>query len=181
MITTKPQLRRWALALMVLLAVLLAGCSGSSSVGSGVNLHSSGGGGNLSLGSTTTAAAGHSSAPSTAAPTTAPPTTSAPATSTPVTSPPTTAAAAYVIHINGDASGQPAFDPTNVAVYQGTTVEWINTDSKPHSVVASDGAFTSPSIPPGGRWSWVANTVGRHSYADGTRPYAVGTLEVAAR
>ena len=158
----------------------LTGCGSSNAVGSGVNLHGSGGGGNLSLGSTTTTGAtggGAGASSTTAAPTpsTAPPTTAAHVTAT------TAAPAAYVIHINGDSSGQPAFAPTNVAVYQGTTVEWINSDSKAHSVVSTDGSFSSPSIPPGGSWSWVANTTGRHDYADGTRPYATGTVEVAPR
>ena len=165
-------------AAVVAAGVILSACGGNNAVGSGVNLHGSGGGGNLSLGSTTstTAAAGNratTTSVAASAATTAPPTT--------VTRTTAPAPAAYIIHINGDTSGQPAFGPTNVAVYQGTTVEWINSDSKPHSVVATDGAFSSPTIPPGGSWSWVANTVGRHDYADGTRPYATGTLEVASR
>ncbi len=179
MITTKGRAAIKVLT-TVLLAIGLAACGGSNSVGSGVNLHGSGGAGNLSLGSTTSTTA--------ITPTSAPPTTTSPARAVTTTSPPTTAArtvttvaSVYVIHINGDTSGQPAFAPTDVAVYQGTSVEWINSDSKPHSVVATDGAFTSPSIPPGGSWTWVANTAGRHDYADGTRPYATGTLEVAAR
>lgn len=169
--------------LLAALAIGAAGCSGANSVGSGVNLHSNNSGGALSLGSTTTTTlAPDTTVASGPSPTTAPPATSAPAsTAPPRTTPPTSATSVYTIDIESDTSGKPAFDPPNVAVYQGTDVKWVNTDIKAHSVVANDGAFTSPMIPPGGSWTWVANTVGSHSYADGTRPYAVGTVEVDAR
>lgn len=161
-------------------ALLFSACGGGNAVGSGVNLSGKGGGGALSLGSTTTtaAAAVTSTTPPTTRPTSA--TTTAPR---PTTAPTTTAPAApvYTITIEGDSSGASPFNPPNVAVYQGTPVKWVNADSKPHSVVSSDGAFNSGTIPPGGSWTWVANSVGKHSYADGTRPYAVGEIQVAPR
>lgn len=164
----------------LLAGLLMTACGGGNSVGSGVNLNGKGSGGALSLGSTTTTAAATPSTMAATATTRAagPATTAAPAT----TAPPTTAAApVYTITIEGDNSGQSAFNPPNVAVYQGTPVKWVNADSKPHSVVASDGAFSSGTIAPGGSWTWVANSVGKHSYSDGTRPYAVGELQVAPR
>ena len=167
-------------ALTITVGVLLTACGGGNTVGSGVNLNSKGSGGALSLGSTTSSTAAASTPTSAATATTRPvPATAAPSTSAPPTTAP--AAPVYTITIEGDSSGQAPFNPPNVAVYQGTPVKWVNADSKPHSVVASDGAFNSGSIPPGGSWTWMAGVVGRHSYADGTRPYAVGTLEVAPK
>ncbi|HZU74548.1 MAG TPA: hypothetical protein VE990_17455 [Acidimicrobiales bacterium] len=172
---------RTAIVALIALPTLLAACGGSNSVGSGVNLNNKGGGGALSLGSTTTTSGG-GAAPTTTRPvatTEAPAVTRAPAT----TAPPTTApqAQTFTITIESDTSGQPPFNPPDAAVYAGTPVKWVNADSKPHTVTANDGAFSSPSIAPGASFTWVANSVGKHNYADGTRPYAVGTLEVAAR
>ncbi|MHB1444791.1 MAG: DsbA family protein, partial [Acidimicrobiales bacterium] len=60
--------------LVAALAVGAAGCSGTNSVGSGVNLHSNNSGGALSLGSTTTTTnASATTAASGPTPTTAPP------------------------------------------------------------------------------------------------------------
>ena len=61
---------------------------------------------------------------------------------------------------------------------RGSTVRWQNNDSVPRSVEDSGGAFRSPSIPPGGTWDYKASTPGKYSYSDGTRPYAVGELNV---
>jgi len=161
-------------------ALLFSACGGGNSVGSGVNLSGKGSGGALSLGSTTTTASASvtSTAPPTSRPaataTTAPPATAAPSTTAP-------SAPVYTITIEGDSSGASPFSPPNVAVYQDTPVKWVNADSKPHSVLAGDGAFNSGTIPPGGSWTWVATSVGKHSYADGTRPYAVGEIQVAPR
>ncbi|HUZ43143.1 MAG TPA: hypothetical protein VMU63_01970 [Acidimicrobiales bacterium] len=167
-------------AVALAVGLVTAACGGGSSVGSGVNLNGKGGGGALSLGSTTTTTL---VATTTIAPTATTRAPSATPTSPPPTSPRTTAppAPVYTITIESDSSGQPPFNPPDVAVYQGTPVKWVNSDSKAHSVVASDGAFNSGPIAPGASWTWVASSVGKHSYADGTRPYAVGTLEVAQK
>jgi plastocyanin len=93
----------------------------------------------------------------------------------------TTAPAAdnsFVITINGDNSTAPQFDPPAAAVAVGSVVKFVNADSKEHSVVDQKSAFRSPPIPPGGSWKYKAVTPGEYNYQDGTRPYAVGRLEV---
>lgn len=173
-------MKRSLMFVATLALAVLAACGGGNSVGSGVNLNSKGGGGALSLGSTTTTAAAVQTT-SAAAPTTTQARAAA-TTAPPATAPPTTAAApVFTITIESDNSGQSPFSPPDAAVYAGTPVKWVNSDSKPHSVVANDGAFNSGTIPPGGSWTWVARVAGSHGYADGTRPYAVGTLQVANR
>lgn len=81
------------------------------------------------------------------------------------------------ISIRSDNAGS-AFDPSVVRVTKGGKVTWVNNDSTARSVEADGGAFNSGLIPPGGSWTWTATRSGRHDYHDGTRPYAVASLEV---
>jgi plastocyanin len=85
------------------------------------------------------------------------------------------------IDINGDNSSTTQFDPPAARVFKGTIVTWTNRDSVARSVEADNGAFRSPSIPPGGTYNWTATVAGAINYHDGTRPYAVGSIEVVNR
>jgi plastocyanin len=92
----------------------------------------------------------------------------------------TTVAATVDIAINNDNAAS-AFDPSEVKAAVGTIVTWVNHDTVARSVKSDDGAaFTSPSIPPGGSWSYTATKAGSFNYHDGTRPYAVAVLEIVA-
>ena len=186
--------------LLIALAVFALGgsaCSEKNEVGEGVDTDGSGGGGgNAAFRDTTTTEAPTTTAPpTTQAPvTTKPPTaTTKPATATtqapPTTKPPTAttkpptattspAAAALTIGIYSDTSGKNQFEPRQAGVQRGAIVRWQNFDSVPRSVEDSGGAFRSPSIPPGGTWDYKASTPGKYNYSDGTRPYAVGELNV---
>jgi plastocyanin len=97
----------------------------------------------------------------------------------------TTAAAptqqAFDIDINGDNSATTQFDPPAARVFKGTVVKWTNKDATARSIEADNGAFKSPSIPPGGTFTYTANAPGSLNYHDGTRPYAVASLEVVNR
>lgn len=92
----------------------------------------------------------------------------------------TTQVAAVEIVIKGDDSPT-QFNPGEASVYVNSYVRWVNQDTKERSVRADDRTFISPPIPPGGSWTWKATKTGRFNYVDGTRPYAVGVLEVAPR
>lgn len=103
------------------------------------------------------------------------------------TAPPTTAArvtattrpVALTISIIKDA---PFFEPQDSSAYVGTNVVWVNRDAVPHSVVAQNGAFHSPNIPPGQSFTWVVAGSGTMTYTDAaTRPFATGTLTVLSR
>jgi plastocyanin len=167
------------IVLLVALAVFALGvsaCSENNKVGEGVDPSAIGGeGGDGAIRDTTT-----TEAPTT----TAPPTTQAPATTRPVptTKPPSTTQPvnqiALTIGIHSDTSGKNQFEPRQAGVQRGATVRWQNFDEKARSVEDSGGAFKSPLIPPGGTWDYKANTVGKFNYSDGTRPYAVGELNV---
>jgi plastocyanin len=92
----------------------------------------------------------------------------------------TTVAATVDIAINNDNAAS-AFDPSEVKAAVGTIVTWANHDTVARSVKSDDGStFTSPSIPPGGSWSYTATKAGSFNYHDGTRPYAVAALEIVA-
>lgn len=101
-------------------------------------------------------------------------TTAAPATTT--TAPPERVA--LTISINSDSGSATQFSPSAARVFRGSLVEWVNNDTVARSVVADDGAFDSGMIAPGGAFRYRADTAGTFNYTDGTRPYAVGTLDV---
>ena len=115
--------------------------------------------------------------------TTAPPTTAAPTTTAApvVTTTTERKVATFEIAINGDNAGTTQFDPSSSRVFAGTLVKFTNKDAEPRSVEADDGSFQSPSIAPGESWTYNATKTGTFNFHDGTRPYAVGRLEVLAR
>lgn len=141
---------------------------------------------------TTTGAGGAGGAPSgeaqapKATATTSPPTTRPAAvatTATTATTAPAASVATLEIAINGDTSADPPLDPREAAVYVGSVVRWVNRDTVPRSVQATNGAFRSPMIPPGGTFDYQATRVTPEpiAYGDGTRPYVNATLEVLAK
>lgn len=168
--------------LLAVIAVLVTGlgaCSDSSKVGEGVDDSPLGKGGEPKSGAirdTTTTAAPVTTAP----PTTKPPATTAKPVTTTAKPVATTQAAqiALTIGIYSDTSGKNQFEPRQAGVQRGSTVRWQNFDSTARSVEDSNGAFKSPLIPPGGTWDFKASTAGKFNYSDGTRPYAVGELNV---
>jgi plastocyanin len=127
---------------------------------------------------TTTTQAANGSA-TTAAPTTAPPTTRPSGQkASPVTQAPARSDSTYTISIYGDTGDVTGFDPPAAAVVTGTTVVWVNRDTQARSVVADNGAFESGAIAPGASYTRKFTSAARFNYADGTRPYTVGLLEV---
>lgn len=91
------------------------------------------------------------------------------------TPPPT--AATVIVLIQSDASSTP-LKQQNIIVKAGTIVKWVNRDSVPRGVTATGGAFKSPSIPPGGSWSYTFTVAGTYDYQDSTRPYVTGQVAV---
>ena len=88
---------------------------------------------------------------------------------------------ALSISVNSDTGGKSQFDPSAARIYAGTCVQWKNTDTVARSIVADGNAFSSGSIPPGGTYKYCPKAAGKFNYHDGTRPYAVASLEVLAR
>lgn len=161
--------RRTLIVLAIILALVAAGCGKKNEVGKGLHTNDNGGGsGAFGLSTTTTAAATATTALT--ATTAKPVATTAKPTTTTVEQP------AFTITIRGD-SFEPKFDPNQAACPHAHICRWQNSDVKPRSVVADDGSFASPMIPPGGVWDYRPPTAsGHHNYHDGTRPYAGGEI-----
>jgi plastocyanin/uncharacterized membrane protein len=56
------------------------------------------------------------------------------------------------------------FQPPELAVRAGETVEWKNEDIVSHTVTADDGSFDSGLIPPGGTWKMTVKSAGSLEY-----------------
>ena len=149
--------------------ILLAACSGGTKVGDDVDLNVQEQAERLALGEVTTTTAASSGADS------AKVAISDAGVDNGTT---TTTVPDFEISIHSDSAGDSQFDPSVARVAQHTRVRWVNRDSVPRSVVAGDGTFDSGMIPPGGSYAYVASVSGSFDYTDGTRPYAVGRLEV---
>lgn len=163
---------RWIRLLVALLALagLAGACGGDEKVGDESLLEGTDGeAGGPRLGETTTTTADPSS------PTTAVATTAAPTTAPPTTAP---AAPSVEVSINSDTTAGGQFQPRVAQVPSGAIVRFVNKDTVPRSVVADSGAFDSGPIAPGASWDWTAAGAGAYNYSDGTRPYAVGSIEV---
>ena len=161
--------------LLILVALVFAACGGKNKVGSDVDVSKASGGGEGALGRETTTTAGAASATSTTATTVKSTTTTTRAATTTST---TTAAPSITVKIQSDTAQGGAFDPVSVQVPRGGTIRWVNSDATARSVVADNGSFTSPSIPPGGHFDYKTSAPGTVSYHDGTRPYAVASFQV---
>ena len=158
------------------LALLLAGCGEGNQVGSDeLRNFEEQEQGNLNTTTTPPPPAAEPGTPPSTEPERA--TTTKPPATTKPTRPP---AQAYEIKIQPDSAGS-HFEPRVAQVFVGTPVKWVNTDSQARSVEFADQSFSSGPIAPGGSVSFTPNRAGQFNYSDGTRPYAQGTLRVAAR
>jgi uncharacterized membrane protein len=70
------------------------------------------------------------------------------------------------------------FEPHEITVKVGDTVEWKNEDIFTHTVTADDGSFDSGPIAPGKSWKMTANHAGKLAYH--CRPHPNMTAELVA-
>ena len=154
-----------ALSIALLAVALLGACSSDTKVGKQSSLQFDQDKASQFGATTTTTAAG-------ATETTKPPTAT---TAVATTVAPEKQAVTIDVSLNEQS---PYFDPSLAQVPVGATVRFTNKGTQPHSVVSDTGAFDSGPIAPGGVYDWVAGGAGSYNYSDGTRPYAVGSIEV---
>lgn len=161
----------------------LAGCNDDSSVGGDLDV--SGGPstsacrlGECTTTTTTATAVNQAPATSTTARKSNTTTTVVRTTTTQAVTTTTTEEVAIGVKIQSDTTQGGQFDPRQASVPRNSLVRWTNTDSVARSVQADSGEFRSPAIPPGGTFSYRATKAGVINYHDGTRPYAVASLEV---
>ena len=70
------------------------------------------------------------------------------------------------------------YDPPSVTVKAGDTVTWTNADQRDHTVVASDGSFSSGNIGPGATYSFVFSKAGKFEYSCSLHPRMKGVVIV---
>ena len=70
------------------------------------------------------------------------------------------------------------FDPSPLTVPVGTTVTWVNDDDIPHLVAEKNGAFRSPALDTGDKFSEVFSTAGTVEYFCAIHPHMVGKIVV---
>ncbi len=87
------------------------------------------------------------------------------------------------VQING-LSQAPGFFPDFLTLHVNDTVVFVNQalPASNYTISADDGSFSSPTIAPGGRWSFTFISKGAHVYRDTTYPQRmVGELLVVDR
>jgi len=72
-----------------------------------------------------------------------------------------------------------SFAPALLTVPVGTTVNWINKDDEPHTVVQGDKLFKSHALDTGDKFSFTFSTPGTFKYFCTIHAHMVGTVVVA--
>ncbi|WP_448272442.1 cupredoxin domain-containing protein [Nostoc sp. DSM 114160] len=70
------------------------------------------------------------------------------------------------------------FEPANLAIAVGKTVQFINVDEEPHTATATDGTFNSKALDTNQTWNYTATKPGTYPYICSIHPFMKGTLKV---
>lgn len=73
------------------------------------------------------------------------------------------------------------FEPANLAIAVGKTVQFINVDEEPHTATATDGAFNSKALDTDQTWNYTATKPGTYPYICSVHPFMKGTLTVTQK
>jgi plastocyanin len=73
------------------------------------------------------------------------------------------------------------FEPANLAIAVGKTVQFINLDEEPHTATATEGAFDSKALDTNQTWNYTATTPGTYPYICSVHPFMKGTLTVTPK
>jgi plastocyanin len=87
----------------------------------------------------------------------------------------TTTAAPVVVHIKNF-----AYDAATVTIKPGDTVQFVNDDSTPHTVTATDKSFDSGNMDQNAKWSHTFKDPGTYAYICTYHTYMKGTVVVKA-
>lgn len=71
-----------------------------------------------------------------------------------------------------------SFNPRNLTVPVGTTVQWINRDNTQHQIVSDAGTFQSPVLANGGSYNFYFAQPGVYGYRCGIHPTEIGVITV---
>nr|WP_322714238.1 cupredoxin family copper-binding protein [Nostoc sp. ChiSLP03a]MDZ8215466.1 cupredoxin family copper-binding protein [Nostoc sp. ChiSLP03a] len=70
------------------------------------------------------------------------------------------------------------FEPANLALAVGKTVQFINVDEEPHTATATNGTFNSKALDTNQTWNYTATKPGTYPYICSVHPFMKGTLTV---
>lgn len=70
------------------------------------------------------------------------------------------------------------FEPENLAIAVGKTVQFINVDEEPHTATSTDGTFNSKALDTDQTWNYTATKAGTYPYLCSVHPFMKGTLTV---
>lgn len=70
------------------------------------------------------------------------------------------------------------FEPTNLAISVGKTVQFINVDEEPHTATSTDDTFDSKALDTNETWNYTATKPGTYPYICSIHPFMKGTLTV---
>lgn len=73
------------------------------------------------------------------------------------------------------------FEPANVAIAVGETVQFINLDEEPHTATSTDGVFNSKGLDTNQTWNYTATKPGTFPYICSIHPFMKGTLTVTPK
>jgi plastocyanin len=73
------------------------------------------------------------------------------------------------------------FEPANMTLAVGETVQFINTDEEPHTVTSTNGAFNSKALDTNQTWNYTATKAGTFPYICSIHPFMKGTLTVTKK
>jgi plastocyanin len=167
-----------SLALLLLTAVVLAGCSGGGGGEGGDGGDGDGGGGGDGGGASTTSSSSVSSGPTA----TAASSSSSTASATPTSTGPAPLSGNVARDIRDN-----SFPDGTFTITKGTTVTWTHRGSNPHSVTAEDGSFDSCAGLPAGcmtgapgtdTFSHTFGAAGSFGYFCRVHPSMTGTVTV---
>ncbi|MFN2397999.1 MAG: cupredoxin family copper-binding protein [Gemmatimonadaceae bacterium] len=71
-----------------------------------------------------------------------------------------------------------AFTPSRIEITAGTTVTWKNNEQLAHTVIATDGSFSSPVIEAGATWSHTFAKPGTYNFTCTPHPFMKGAVVV---
>jgi plastocyanin len=73
------------------------------------------------------------------------------------------------------------FEPANVTIVAGETVQFINVDEEPHTATSTEGTFNSKALDTNQTWNYTANQPGSFPYICSIHPFMKGTLTVTPK
>jgi len=70
------------------------------------------------------------------------------------------------------------FDPADLQIDVGDSIEWTNNDDRDHNVTAKDGSFQSPNLSSGASYKYTFKKAGKFAYGCSLHPRMKASVTV---